>query len=434
MIGMNDRAYPRMRRRDGFDLMADDFRKGDRSRRDDDRYLFLESIVNARRCAYVSYTGRHIREDTVMPPSVLVSELLDYVDHGYDAEDGEDIRKQVVTEHPLQAFSPRYFKGDDKLFSYSAPLARAAAAAGRGGTRHAQPFLERALPPPHIEARTVELDGLVRFFRNPARHFLESRMNVKLETADEELDSREPFELEGLALYKLKERLLGLRLRGEAHDGLALARAGGVLPHGTLGDVLFETQSAMVSRVAVHASRLMPESLLEPHAFELAAPHVTLTGTLAPISADGMLIYRVVKASANVRVSAWIRHLALNAFAPRGVAHISYCVAQDAVLVYSPVSDARERLIELLELYWAGLDRPLRFFPRTACEYAEQGALTYKVRNVWTGVYPDYRGEGNDAYFALAFRGLDALDGEFEKVSSSVFGPMREALKEEPLS
>ena len=432
MIGMNDRAYPRIRRRDGFDLMANDFRAGDRSRRDDDRYLFLESIVSARRCLYVSYTGRHIREDTVMPPSVLVSELLDYVDHGYEAADGAGLRTQLVTDHPLQAFSPRYFRNDEKLFSYSAPLARAAAA-GRG-TRAPQPFVAHALPAPDIEARRIDLDRLVRFFRNPARHFLESRLNIKLAAADEELDSREPFQLDGLALYKLKERLLGLTLRGVAHDGLALARGGGVLPHGTLGEVLFETQSATVSRVAEHASRLMPESLLEPHAFELAAPHVTLSGTLAPISADGMLIYRVVKASANVRVSAWIRHLALNAFAPRGVAHISYCVAQDAVLVYSPVADARERLIELVELYWAGLDRPLKFFPRTACEHAQQGALNYKVRNVWTGAYPDYRGEANDAYFALAFRGTDPLDDEFERMSRTVFGPMQAALKEESLA
>jgi exodeoxyribonuclease V gamma subunit len=434
MIGMNDRAYPRVRRRDGFDLMADDFRPGDRSRRDDDRYLFLESIVNARRALYISYTGRHIREDTVIPPSVLVSELLDYVAHGYEAP-GRDIRKALVTEHPLQAFSPRYFDAkDERLYSYSEAFASAAANAGRG-TRKTEAFLPAELPAPDPGERTIDLDTLVRFFRSPARHLIETRLKIRLETAEEELDSREPFELGGLPLYKLKERLLDLRLRDEPHDGLALARAGGVLPHGRLGDVLFETQSDVVVGVAERARAVMPEALLEPHSFELASGQVTLTGELTAMSAGGMLIYRVAKANPNVRIAAWIRHLALNAFAPRDVAKISRCVAEDCVITLSPVDRARERLEELLDLYWTGMHRPLRFFPRTACEFAKHGEVNYKVDVVWRGSYPEYRGEGTDPYFDLAFRGVEnPLDDEFVAIAKTIFGSMQSVMREEAIA
>lgn len=38
-------------------------RKGDRSRRDDDRYLFLECLLNAREQLYISYIGKSIRND-----------------------------------------------------------------------------------------------------------------------------------------------------------------------------------------------------------------------------------------------------------------------------------------------------------------------------------------------------------------------------------
>jgi exodeoxyribonuclease V gamma subunit len=178
----------------------------------------------------------------------------------------------------------------------------------------------------------------------------------------------------------------------------------------------------------------MPDALLDPHAFEMRSEHMTLSGTLSRMSGEGMLIYRVAKASAHVRVNAWIRHLALNAFAPRGVARISRCIAQDAVLTYSPVADARERLVELLDLYWTGIQRPLKFFPRTACEYAKHGEINYKVRVVWTGAFPEYRGEANDAYFALAFRGSDPLDEEFEAAARTVFGPMQATLTEETLA
>jgi exodeoxyribonuclease V gamma subunit len=45
---MNDGDYPRTRTPMDFDLMALDYRPGDRSRREDDRYLFLEALLSAR--------------------------------------------------------------------------------------------------------------------------------------------------------------------------------------------------------------------------------------------------------------------------------------------------------------------------------------------------------------------------------------------------
>jgi exodeoxyribonuclease V gamma subunit len=428
MIGMNDRAYPRVRRRDGFDLIADDFRKGDRSRRDDDRYLFLESVLNARRCLYVSYTGRHIREDTVMPPSVLVSDLVDYV-AGADAA----VRERLVTAHPLQAFSRRYFTGADALFSYSQPLARAAAIAGRG-IREPGPFLTTALPPPDLEGRAVDLDTFVRFFRNPARHLFEQRLKVRLETPEEELEAREPFNLGGLPLFDLKQRLLGLKLRNVAHDGLAIARAGGDLPHGGMGEARYAVEVEIVGRVARTLAPLLPGLVEEPQHFEFRAGEMTLTGTLANMSAAGMVDYRMSSTNEPLRIRAWVRHLALNAFAPAGVGRISRCVTQQCVLTFRPVEDARERLAELLGLYWRGLHLPLHFFPRSAWARAK-GKSDSQVRTVWEGskYEDDARGERDDPYYQLAFRGTDPLDAEFEAATRTMFAPMLEAMDEEPI-
>jgi exodeoxyribonuclease V gamma subunit len=51
LLGLNDGDYPRTRVPMDFDLMGRDYRPGDRSRREDDRYLFLEALLSAReRC------------------------------------------------------------------------------------------------------------------------------------------------------------------------------------------------------------------------------------------------------------------------------------------------------------------------------------------------------------------------------------------------
>ncbi|HZN24432.1 MAG TPA: exodeoxyribonuclease V subunit gamma [Burkholderiales bacterium] len=432
MIGMNDRAYPRMRRRDSFDLMADDFRKGDRARRDDDRYLFLESILNARRCLYMSYTGRHIREDTVIPPSVLVNDLLDYV-----ARDDGNLRERLVTEHPLQAFSRRYFSGDPKLFSYSATRARAASVAG-GGTRVPQPFLTTPLPAAEPESRSVDLDSFIRFFRNPARHLFEQRLKVRLETPQEEIETREPFELGGLAGFDLKQRLLDLRLRGIEHDGVALARAGGELPHGRLGEALYEAAAEIVQRVARTVAPLAGERDVAPLRFELKAGEVTLSGTLMNVGPGGMLDYRMSKTNEHLRIRAWIRHLVLNALAPAGVARTSRCVTQECVLTFSPVENPLQKLSALADLYWRGLHGPIHFFPRTAWMYVNTDSddIISRVRSVWQGSSYDEdapRGECEDPYYKLAFRGIDPLDAEFTALARAIFGPMRAAMTEKPL-
>ena len=83
LLGMNDDVYPRQARSLGFDLMAKKPKPGDRSRRIDDRYLFLEAILSAREKLHISYVGQSIQDNSIRPPSVLVSELLDTIDEGF---------------------------------------------------------------------------------------------------------------------------------------------------------------------------------------------------------------------------------------------------------------------------------------------------------------------------------------------------------------
>src|SRR5690606_18517069 len=112
LLGMNDGAYPSAPRPVGFDLMADHPRRGDRVPRDEERYAFLDAILSAREQLYISYTGRSVRDNSPLPPSPLVSELLETVRRGYIDAQGDELLARMVVQHPLQPFSPRYFDGN----------------------------------------------------------------------------------------------------------------------------------------------------------------------------------------------------------------------------------------------------------------------------------------------------------------------------------
>ena len=104
LLGLNDTAYPRHDRAPGFDLVAQDPKRGDRNIRDVDRELFLEALLSAREVFYLSYIGQSLRDNKPLPPSVLVSELLGYVAENFETPIGE-----FTIKHPLQAFQPAQF-------------------------------------------------------------------------------------------------------------------------------------------------------------------------------------------------------------------------------------------------------------------------------------------------------------------------------------
>ncbi|MEO1913705.1 MAG: exodeoxyribonuclease V subunit gamma, partial [Myxococcales bacterium] len=76
LLGMNDDEFPRIRHALGFDLIAKKRRVGDRTAREDDRYLFLEAILSARQQLIISFVGQSIKDGAELPPSAVVSELL----------------------------------------------------------------------------------------------------------------------------------------------------------------------------------------------------------------------------------------------------------------------------------------------------------------------------------------------------------------------
>ncbi len=115
LLGMNDGDYPRSQAPLDFDLMAHNYRPGDRSRREDDRYLLLEALLAARVWLHVSWVGRSIRDNTARPPSVLVGQLRDHLEAGWTLaepaarDDDASLVGALTVKHPLQPFGRAYF-------------------------------------------------------------------------------------------------------------------------------------------------------------------------------------------------------------------------------------------------------------------------------------------------------------------------------------
>ncbi|BFU59566.1 MULTISPECIES: exodeoxyribonuclease V subunit gamma [Rodentibacter] len=231
LLGMNEADYPRTQTPNSFDLMQYHHQKGDRVRRDDDRYLFLEALLAARDYCYISYIGRSIIDNQPKAPSVLVTQLLDYVNHSQTDE-----QKIVVQQHSMTAFSPNNFKNTENFDRSFAdkwlPMAKIDASAQQ------KEFIVKMDNKENITE--IELDRFVSFVENPVKFFFEKQLGVYFRDEDDRIADSENFVLSGLDKYALNNALIYTD-EDKFDEYFAQARVKGVLPRAQFGKVAAET-------------------------------------------------------------------------------------------------------------------------------------------------------------------------------------------------
>jgi exodeoxyribonuclease V gamma subunit len=459
LLGMNDGDYPRRQTPMDFDLMAQpgQARPGDRSRREDDRYLFLEALLSARDALHVSWVGRSARDNSELPPSVLVGQLRDYLAAGWhheqeaaDAPDAsEHLLEALTCEYPLQPFSRRYFEAghDAHVFTYAHEWQRAHR--GTGAPTPAD-SLE-----PWVPETALSLGQLQRFLAHPVAYFFNQRLKVYFTEADDDALDDEPFALDGLQRYAAMRDVLQATL-GDHSDSApavtvahAVRRLGqeGRLPPGGFGAALQEE----ITRQVQGLTELWQAACLrwqpQDEKFELrhAWGQLSVEDWLTDLRRDqndqlrrlelvsGNLLDKAGNLRFDKLTHAWAIHLLANA---NGLAMQTQLIGFDAqpVLAAMPRQHAAQLIDALLEALRQGMDTPLPIARRSAFAWlaaADSGkdpvkaaALSYDGSDYGQGV-----GEvRQDAYLARAWPTFEQLQQAGFEAWLSLYRPLTIAL------
>jgi exodeoxyribonuclease V gamma subunit len=242
LLGMNDGDYPRSQTPRDFDLMSDaahagstqsHWRAGDRSRREDDRYLFLEALLSARDKLYISWQGRRTTDHEIKPPSVLVAQLMDYLNAVWTHDGGLACDAPL---QPLQAFSPKYFTQDSTFQTYADDWQRALLSSNASSTATAS----NETTPSEAAPTELTLQHLQRLLRQPVEVFLVDRLRLRLDQPEEAAEEEEPFSLDGLEKYKLNQRIAQAEDAQQAIDQLRLSGQLAMAGFGEAQQHLFE--------------------------------------------------------------------------------------------------------------------------------------------------------------------------------------------------
>jgi len=407
MIGMDDGVFPHSKNGVEFDLITKNPRKGDRVPGRDDRQLFLENIMAAKERIYFSYVGQSNKKEIEFPLSVILRELIDYLVDEYKIEESNFIQK-----HRLHVFSPAYFikNKESGLFSYS-ERNRNVAQQLLEAKYNESAFLRNPLPEPDESFKSLSIHDLISFCQHPARYFLQHRLGIFMRE-DEVLDeNREAFTLDSLEKYHIGQQLLQRYLQDkplESFENVAVAQDR--LPENWPGHQAFEQQSRKVKTFGARIQEAVNQTPIDTVEVDVKMGDFSIVGRLDSIFEQEQLLYRFGKMRPKDCIELWFKHLLFQLAKPANHPGKSRLITfeKDQSIKQCPlppIPDSRSMLIELLNLYWTGMQHCIYFFPETSYAYAEAiiqknkgrddgiDAAQTKWNNEWS-----YINEGKDPY------------------------------------
>jgi exodeoxyribonuclease V gamma subunit len=433
LLGLNHDAFPRETHEPGFNLVTAQPRPGDRSKRNDDRYLFLEALVSARQVLYLSYIGRDIQDNSEIPPSTVVDELLEYIHDRYGIDPDA-----LWTRHPLHGFSPLYFNaGDQKFFSYSG--INCEAARGALHTEPTPPFFSGALALRGEGLQELDLDDLTGFFIHPTRYLCQRRLGVFFQDRSIRLNDRERFALDALDRFVVNQRLYKAYRRNiSAEETYHILRSSGWLPHGRVGQIAYNRQDALVQAFMGVAEPFMTGPC-RSQTFELNCGSFRIHGTIGDLYPQARVIARLGKIRPRDLVSQFLAHVLMACLPTLSFPAATVLVGTDFIYRFNSIEQPLALLDAFLKLYWQGMQAPLAFFEKTSLFFAEQVLIKAAPREralaaalqKWTG--DEYRsGESQDRYIACCFDHSTTLPPFFEENALAVYGPIFAATSCQP--
>ena len=449
LLGMNDGDYPRSQYFHSFDLMSQRglYRPGDRSRRQDDQYLFLEALLSARQQLYISWIGRGIRDNSELPPSVLVGQLRDFLQQAGDNSNYPELLNALTVEHPLQPFSPAYVQADRDpgLLSYASEWFQTS-------VEKQSVTIESA--PAENDCRQLDLEALARFVIAPVKAFCLHSLKFSFAYQSFTSEDHEPFGFDGLQMYQHSQTLLLDLQNAESKDinvyfeqQMQKLAGQGKLPLGGFAQIAFNQvahSAASAWRRFVMLTEQWPEEL-PPQSIKL---HFTFAnnvevylstalnllrqgdnGRMALIFPSSQNLVKDKNCQRHKLVTPWLQHLAVCA---EGLHVTSFIAGSDQIIQIQPVLQitALTLLQDLVHAWVAGLQSPLPIACRTA--FAWMNAVPEKALEA---AQMQYEGDNHnpgeihfDAYLARFYPDFASLISnghhDFENWSNRLYRPM----------
>jgi exodeoxyribonuclease V gamma subunit len=339
----------------GFDLLGEEHLEGDRTRKESDKYLFLDAVLSAREKLYLSYIGQSVKNNKEIPPSIVIDILEDYT--------GLEIK---AVKHPLHGFSSAYGANDNRLFTYL------------------YQDDERMFDP--VDGQKKEFPELsvysfVSFFQHPIEWYFETLLKIKFDEPDDILPENELFELDHLQQWLRKSELLR-----ESDDSiqryLLKGMKEGFLPLKNAGKVLLDELIQEIAGLKASYRALVNNRDEKNIVVDLTLKNIPVRGIIDSVYGDDFIAYTFSDNKKHL-VAARLKTLLLSA---AGKISSASFIDRYGLITAMEVPDqgaATATLETLMDYLISGSEAPLKFTLKAAVEAIKQTATPEKVFNAF---------------------------------------------------
>jgi exodeoxyribonuclease V gamma subunit len=361
MLGMDFDKFPRKETILSFSLIHEKLRDGDRNVKNNDKHLFLETLLSAQSYLYISFIGANAKDGSKLPSTSLVDELIDYVARGILVgpaglnKDTDELRKEWVTLHPLHSFSSNY-KLSGGLVSYL----------DENAYKTKVKIETKPIDSKAFNFDIVDINDLARFFQNPARHYLQKQFNIYYNDEDVLLKEHELFDIDQLTKWSVQDNVMAMN-EDEIKDYYQDIKKSGKLPLSKMGkammDLIVEDINELRSSLKTF-SQGYSNSVIDIH-FEL--DNTLISGKVN--SVYGNRYISVCNSSDQLKylLKAFVIYLGIVASGNTEIEFVFIAKKKKKVPIISPGQISKSRATEILSKYLSyfktGHHTYFNFFP-----------------------------------------------------------------------
>ncbi|OQP49288.1 exodeoxyribonuclease V subunit gamma [Niastella yeongjuensis] len=403
LLGLNFDKFPRKETAASFNLIQQYWKRGDRNVKDNDKHLFLETVLSAKEYLYVSYLGQSVKDNSFLPPSAVVDELLDYIDARY--EGSEDVRELMVVRQPLHSFSSRYALDSDRLYNYLIEK----------GSEDIQFIVPDKQPEP-VKIKEISLRSLIAFFKHPFKTYYNHVLHIRYDEDTDLLSETELFALDNLQKWSLKQDLLTLSEQEREGYKLRLVKQG-QLPLKNMAEITLQDIEIAVSPVKEIFQNITAGTEPSTVPVQLTINNIQITGTIQHVYNDQLVFVCFSKDDYEYQLEACIQYLAGRAMgALDGLHFISTQKANVYPAAQVSKEEAMQRLQTLVQLYQQGHSSLIAFWPDFKIQPDKVAQLDMKgFQDVVRDKIHNYRFPCTDKYILKEyydgfFNGQDAFE------------------------
>ena len=387
ILGMNFDKFPRKETALSFSLLQT-WEPGDRNVKNNDKHLFLETLMSAQENLYISYIAANAKDGSKLPASSMVDELIDYVARGMQ-QDTELIKKDWVKLHPLHSFSSKYNPTvPGGLISYLNDSRYKTGVEPKSKKEKEKVF----------SFINVTVDEIARFLQNPARLYLQKQFNIFYNEEEVLLKDHELFDFNQLGKWNVQDKIMLLNAE-ETEDYFEKEKKTGKIPLHNMGKAYIREVIDEVAQLRDRFNYAKGNETSRKVDINFAIDNTQIIGKVDSVFGEKYISICNSKQQLKYLIVAYVRYLAMLAEGKElEFVFISKYVNGLQIIPAGIITqqEAIDTMSQYLEYYKNGHQNYFHFFPVIGKNEMEMISGNYET---FMGIYEDARDKELDFSF-----------------------------------